>query len=128
MRLLAALLLLPVSISAAEDPIGAQLYRKHCATCHDVGGNSRIPPQSALRQKTAGSLIKALETGVMRQQGAAMSRVEHRALSSWLGKTEAAAVAPGGFSNPCPAAPWPAPSAEAAAWSGWGAGLLNWRF
>jgi hypothetical protein len=31
--------------------------------------------------------MKALETGVMRQQGAALSRAERRAVTSWLGKT-----------------------------------------
>jgi polyvinyl alcohol dehydrogenase (cytochrome) len=128
MRLLTALLLLPVSIGAADDPPGAQLYRKHCAVCHDVGGNSRIPPQSALRQKTAGSLMKALETGVMQQQGAVLGRAERRALTSWLGKPEAAALPPSRFSNPCPDSSWAPPTAGAGAWAGWGAGLANLRF
>ena len=127
MRLLPALLL-PLAITAADDPVGAQLYRKHCASCHDVGGDSRIPPQSALRQKSAGSLMKALETGVMRQQGAAMGRSERRTLSTWLGKSEAATIAPARLSNLCAASAWPPPSAGDGAWSGWGVGLSNWRF
>lgn len=127
MRLLMALLL-PLTITAADDAAGSQLYRKHCASCHDTGGNSRIPPLSALRQKTAGSLMKALETGVMRLQGAAMGRSERRALTGWLGKAEATAVAAGQLSNPCPTANWPPARVGESAWSGWGAGLSNWRF
>ncbi len=128
MRGLLAALLLPVALGAADDPVGAQLYRKHCAACHDAGGNSRIPPQSALRQKTGAALMKALETGVMRQQGAVMGRAERRALTTWLGKTEASAVAPARLANPCPASPSATPQPAATAWTGWGAGLANWRF
>ena len=57
MRLLPAFLLLPLAVIAADDPVGAQLYRKHCAACHEAGSDSRIPPLSALRQKTAGKVV-----------------------------------------------------------------------
>src|SRR5215471_18567033 len=92
MRILTSLLLLAVvGIRAAEETQGEQIYKEHCAVCHDAGGEARVPPLSSLRQRTAGALMKALESGVMRQQGAALSRFERRAVTRWLGKTEAAA-------------------------------------
>ncbi len=114
-------------LQAADEPPGAQLYRKHCASCHDAGGDARLPSQAALRQKTPGTLIKALESGVMRQQGALLSGSERRSLGSWLGKPEAATVAADLLPNRCSPSPWPSSSPETAAWSGWG-GPSNWRF
>ncbi len=127
MRLLTLLLMLGAVLPAADEPAGAQLYRKHCATCHDAGTSARVPALAALKQKTTGSIMKALETGVMRQQGAALGRAERIAVSAWLGKTEAAAVDAGRLVNRCPAAA-PLSASSAGTWSGWGAGPANWRF
>src|ERR1035438_6388671 len=88
MRILTLLLLLASVVIAADDPAGAQLYKKHCAACHDAGAGARVPTLAALQEKTSGSIMKAMETGVMRQQAAALGRAERMALSSWLGKTD----------------------------------------
>lgn len=128
MRILTLLLLLASALPAADEPAGAQLYRKHCAACHDAGAGARVPTLAALRQKTTGSIMKALESGVMRQQGAALGRAERNAVSGWLGKTEAAAVASGQLTNRCPASPGLPPISAAGTWSGWGSGPENWRF
>jgi polyvinyl alcohol dehydrogenase (cytochrome) len=129
MRILTSLLLLAVvGLRAADQALGEQIYKKHCASCHEAGGETRVPPLAALRQRTAGALMKALESGAMRQQGALLSRAERRAVTSWLGKTEAAAVASDQLTNRCPASQWLPDSSGAAAWTGWGAGLANWRF
>ena len=84
MRTLTLLLLLASVVIAADDPAGAQLYKKHCAACHDAGAGAgaRVPTLAALQQKTSGSIMKALETGVMRQQAAALGRPERMAVSS----------------------------------------------
>ena len=68
MRLLTLLLLLASVLAAADEPAGAQLYKKHCAACHEAGTGARVPTLAALQQKTTGSIMKALESGVMRQQ------------------------------------------------------------
>jgi hypothetical protein len=54
MRLL-LLLCFTLSLRAADEPPGAELYRRHCATCHESGG-PRIPPTSALRLMPAGTM------------------------------------------------------------------------
>jgi polyvinyl alcohol dehydrogenase (cytochrome) len=134
MRILVSLLMLAFVLCAADDPPGARLYRKHCAACHDAGGNARVPSLSALRQRTSGALMKALDSGVMRQQESSLSRTERRAVSLWLGKTEAAAVVPTRLLNQCPVCAGLPPSSEAGSWN---AGLtaadvpkpkLKWAF
>jgi polyvinyl alcohol dehydrogenase (cytochrome) len=129
MRILTLLLLLASVVIAADDPAGAQLYKKHCAACHDAGAGAgaRVPTLAALQQKTSGSIMKALETGVMRQQAAALGWAERMAVSSWLGKTGAAAIAGSQLTNRC-AADSGLPPSSAGTWSGWGGGAANWRF
>ena len=125
---LTLLFLLAFAMYAADAPFGEQIYKRSCATCHDAGGNARVPSQAALRLKTAGSIMKTLQTGVMRQQGALLGLAERAAVSNWLGKTDAAPVASDLLPNRCPASPTLAPSSEAGGWTGWGAGPANWRF
>ena len=120
------LLFVPI-LPAADEAAGAQLYKKHCAACHDAGAGARVPTLAALREKTTGSIMKSMESGVMRQQAAALGRAERMALSSWLGKTGVAAIASGQLTNRCPADSGLSTS-SAGTWSGWGAGAANWRF
>jgi polyvinyl alcohol dehydrogenase (cytochrome) len=86
-----------------------------------------VPTLAALKQKTAGSILKALESGVMRQHGSALGRAERNALSAWLGKTGAAAIAASQLTNRRQAGSALSPP-SAGTWSGWGAGDSNWRF
>jgi len=127
MRLLSLLLLLAPLLAAADEPAGAQLYKKHCAACHDAGASARVPTLAALKEKTTGSIMKAMESGVMRQQAAPLGRAERIALSSWLGKTGAVAIAGSQLTNRC-AADSGHSTSSAGTWSGWGAGAANWRF
>jgi polyvinyl alcohol dehydrogenase (cytochrome) len=127
MRLLSLLLLLVPILPAADEAAGAQLYKKHCAACHEAGTGARVPTLAALKEKTTGSIMKAMESGVMRQHAAALGRAERMALSSWLGKNGAAPIASGQLANRCAADSGLSPS-SAGTWSGWGAGATNWRF
>ncbi|MBM3785045.1 MAG: hypothetical protein FJW30_11835 [Acidobacteria bacterium] len=116
-----AALLFTLTVWCADEPLGAQLYRKHCASCHDAGG-ARIPTQAALRARSGGSILRSLESGVMRTQGAALNRSERRAISTWLGRTQAVAmVAP----NRCRDAASVPLTGE---WTRWGGGAENMRF
>lgn len=121
-----AALLLAGSLFAADDPVGVALYTKHCATCHEApDAGSRIPAKSALAKMPAASIVRALESGVMKQQGAALSEVERLAIAKVLGTAEVKVNGPA--ANPCPAATWTAKQ-QPGDWLGWGNGTANWRF
>ena len=124
MRLL-LLLCFTLSLRAADEPMGAQLYRKHCATCHESGG-ARIPPTSALRLLPVGTISKALEFGVMRSQASALGRADRFTLALWLGSSAASSISVDKLPNRCSSTAALSPTAPA--WSGWGVGLDNRRF
>ena len=50
--------------SWAQD--GAALYHQRCAVCHDASSSDRVPDRSAVQQMSSASIVKVLETGVMR--------------------------------------------------------------
>ena len=110
---------------AADDPYGAKLYAQHCAQCHDQGADARVPPKSSLEKMTPAAVLRALETGVMREMGAKLTLGERPAVAAYLGKAEASKVDE--FANRCSAAAV-AGKAASPGWTGWGAGLENWRF
>lgn len=105
---------------------GRELYERHCASCHD-GGVSKAPQMSLLGIMAPDSILRAMQSGVMQTQAAAMSDAEKRVLAEHLaGQTLDA------YSVEAP----PACSAESArfdfdappATHGWGAGMENRRF
>src|SRR5262249_54111712 len=93
------------SAPSPSTPRGAALFQEHCATCHvdaDPGGaaaapgaagsassSQRIPSVATLRQRTPQAIIEALTSGVMRQQGDALSEPERRAIAEFLGSPSA---------------------------------------
>lgn len=121
-----ALLLVIGAAWAADDPMGVAVYQKHCATCHDApDAQSRIPAKPALQKMPVAVIIRALDSGVMKQQGAALSRVEQLAVAKLLGNAEVVVNPPA--ANACPAGDWK-PRVAAGDWRGWSAGDANWRF
>jgi len=121
-----AALLLAGSLFAADDPTGVALYKQHCATCHEAPEpGSRIPVRSAMAKLPAASIVRALESGVMKQQGAALSPADRVALAKVLGSAEVT-VNPAS-ANPCPLNTW-TPKTQPGDWLGWGNGDANWRF
>jgi len=66
MRFLAALFfLLGLSLArlrAADDLFALELYKKNCAQC-------RVPPRAALEKMSAAAVLRALESGAMREMG-----------------------------------------------------------
>jgi polyvinyl alcohol dehydrogenase (cytochrome) len=130
MRILAALSFLvsmPLAdVWAADDPYAANLYATHCAQCHEQGADARVPPRSTLEKMSPTAVQRALETGVMREMGAQLALSERFALATMLGKAESAVV--NQIANRCAASSALPASVSGPAWSGWGAGLNNWRF
>jgi polyvinyl alcohol dehydrogenase (cytochrome) len=116
-----------LTCTAADDPFGAAIYKKHCAACHDSPEpGTRVPSKAALRKMPAATILRALETGVMVQQSAALTRIEKRAVANFLGSVDAVIVDPAKIANRCAVSQWTPVSARGD-WRGWSPGLDNWR-
>jgi polyvinyl alcohol dehydrogenase (cytochrome) len=120
---------LMVAVIAAASPAvaqdGAALYGQHCASCHDAV--ARAPSRSVIGVLSTERIVASLTSGLMRQQGAALSAEQKAAIAQYL-STAAPAAAAG------PAAPAPTcdasvkPSVGERDWTAWGASLSNDRF
>jgi polyvinyl alcohol dehydrogenase (cytochrome) len=123
--------MLPASAWAA-DPDGGDLYKQHCAACHDASGATRAPAPAALKLMSPENIVKTLESGVMKDQGASLSAIEKQKVAEFLtGKAigAARAVAAAGI---CPDAGKkefsPRFNLPGANWDGWGVDAENTRF
>ena len=115
MRLALALLTLPLTAQTAP-----QLYKQYCAVCHD-SPTGRTPPLSTLQSQTPAAIRAALETGIMRQQGAALTPAERETLAKYLGSVPTTTT----LNNPCPAN---TPQPKTTNWSSWSPQPTNTRY
>ncbi len=116
-----------VAISAAEDPYAAQLFQKHCASCHDseAGASGRIPQVAVLKTMTPVAIQRTLESGVMKTQAAPLSPDERLKIATLLGTAVTLERKREEIVYPCPAgAGW----GSGPEWASWGGGLSNTRF
>ena len=86
--------------SASDAPAShaEQLYRDNCAACHDSAAGG-APNRAALAQLTPVRIRAALETGVMKAQGEALSPTERGLIAEHLGANPKVAAA---ASKRCP--------------------------
>jgi len=124
-RLLLAFLTAAACLFAADDPYGEAIYQKHCAMCHDKGGDTRVPPRATLQQMSASAITRALTVGAMRDVGKGLDSGEIRGIATFLGKGENLTVVTDRMTNRCASAA--TANAAPAAWAGWG-GVTNSRF
>lgn len=126
--LLAASLFAPAPARAAEDPYAAQVFKQHCASCHEAGATApgaRIPPVSVLKAMTPTAILKTLESGIMKSQAAVLSTNERQALANFLGTAVTVERRRDEIANPCRAGvQWK----NGPGWTSWGAGLANMRY
>ena len=110
---------------AAAGPDGAAIYRDKCAACHDSPAQSRAPAAASFRMTSPENIVRALESGLMMEQGASLTADEKQAIATFLTGKVAGAVA--GATAMCadPKAPFTPGSAD---WNGWGNGLNNARY
>src|SRR6202162_6582936 len=103
MKLSCLLLIAPALAFAADDPYAAALFQKNCATCHQAGGDAaeRHPQISVLKTRTPNSILRTLESGVMKQQAAVLSTNERQAVANWLGTPVTLERRGGEISNSC---------------------------
>ncbi len=119
------LLALAFPVTAPAEPLdGAQIFQTKCASCHSPGSGYDAPGREQLHQMTRGSIVRALEFGRMKEQGAQLTADEKSALADFLGTADptAPALPPGA----CPAKTFSIVGDPS--WSGWGADFMNSRF
>ena len=111
----------PARILAASTPAGEQVFKQNCAVCHRAGSGTRAPLPGALRQLKRASILRALESGVMKAQGSQLTEAERRAVADFLGQPDTGPSKPGmgACANPAPL------SGNAASWNGWGVSPAN---
>ncbi len=89
--------------------------------CHDRSAETRAPAPAALRQMPAANIVRSLESGIMKEQGAALSAAEKRVVAEFLGGKEATVSA----QTNCAATPFTMTGPQ---WKGWGADFENTRY
>lgn len=106
-------------LSEAEKKRAETVFEENCASCHNVEG-SGAPSREALESRTPAAILAALETGLMREQGKALSSEDRALVSQFLG-AKAAKVAgtmcTGNLTLP-----------NKPLWNRWGNGLDNRRY
>src|SRR5690348_4464190 len=124
---LSATLLSAAAVVFGADSDAAALYKQRCAACHEASAQTRAPAPAALRLMSPENVVRALESGVMKEQGATLTAAERRALAEFLtGKTIGSAAEPtkpGVCADPKARFALSGPQ-----WNGWGADEANARF
>ncbi len=113
-----------LAFAAARD--GPAIYQQHCALCHDHSSDTRAPAPAVLRRMTPENILKALESGVMKEQGAKLTAAEKTAAAEFLSGRVLGAGGPVSESGMCAGPNQFSPAG--ANWNGWGADLTNSRF
>jgi polyvinyl alcohol dehydrogenase (cytochrome) len=110
----------------AQESEGAVIYKQQCALCHDNSAKTRAPSPAALKLMSPENVVRALETGRMKDQGMILSAPQKRIIAEFLtGKSFGQDVQPAP-ANAC--ANKTAFSPTNVDWNGWGADLNNARF
>ena len=71
-------------LAFAADPDGAALYKLRCAACHDISAETRAPAPAALKLMSPENIVHALDTGVMKEQGARFTPDQRRTVAEYL--------------------------------------------
>lgn len=117
-----ALLFAAAAFCTAQE--GTRVFIASCQQCHDKNSGTHAPLPEALAQMPWETILKSLETGDMRAQGAALKPEERTAVARYLGKAgHVNAPVMSGF---CPAGAKPTDTSFS--WNGWGVDDWNTRF
>src|SRR5215471_10299 len=63
---------------------GATIFGDHCTACHRPNSGTRAPLPDQLRRMSRESILRALESGVMKRQGTELTQVERTAVAKYL--------------------------------------------
>ena len=101
---------------------GAELFEEACAGCHTAAGESRTPGTMLLRGLSPRAIVASLEDGVMRVEGADLTREQRIGLAEYLtGRAYANETLP--ESARCADHGWQELGLDAVASMGWGGNL-----
>lgn len=117
------------TLALAQAPDGEQVYRQHCAGCHE-GRMPRMPSRDALKTLTPEHVETALSSFTMRRQGAALSLAERRAVAEFVtGRPTGSYRAPLEIIPKSAYCTAPVPdSVTGPSWNGFNGNALNTRF
>src|SRR5262245_14553788 len=90
MRAAIVALMLVTAAAPVHAQDGPALYSEFCAQCHE--GGARAPSRQLLSAMTQDRIVAALETGLMRTQGEAMTAAQRRTVASYLSAVTAAST------------------------------------
>ena len=88
------LVLVVFTVWGADIPAGQKIYNAACAVCHDNFAGMRVPSRAVLNGMRAADILRALETGAMREAGEKLQPDERKAVAAFLGKRDGAAAVP----------------------------------
>ena len=83
---------------------GAAVYRTNCSGCHE-GQVPKAPHKMFLQMMTPGTILEALDHGMMQQQAAALSGEQRRQVAEYLAATTFEAAASARSAPRCAGAP-----------------------
>jgi len=114
------------SAQPAASPVPsdeARAFSQYCAVCH---GNpaTRAPPRASLHAMSPDFIVDALTSGVMKEQGSALSPADRVSLAEYLTGRKVGSATP--MVGRC--AKTPVFSLRGPSFNGWGANVENWRF
>lgn len=107
--------------SAAPDD-AAELFKVHCAICHEVP-ETKAPPTDTLRRLPASQILQAMEFGKMQPQAAALKQEQRMRIAHWLAAEEDARRDEWIAKNACAGEVSVQPTGR----ENWGLGRRNWR-
>jgi len=125
MRYLGAFVLMACLLHAQD---GAQIYKQHCASCHDAPAQ-RIPSLASIKKMSGEAIYTALTRGAMKTQAADLSSAEIFALIGYIAPSaDVHSAVPQPITRTCKTEPAASASQNLPQWSGWSPGLTNSRF
>jgi polyvinyl alcohol dehydrogenase (cytochrome) len=102
------------------------VFQQRCAVCHEASSVTRAPDRGALALTSPEGIVRALESGLMREEGSALSAAEKQEVARFITGRVPGQKADSSLGL-CPPAR-PAFSVTGAGWNGWGVDLNNTRF
>jgi polyvinyl alcohol dehydrogenase (cytochrome) len=111
----------PALFLNAQEP--TRVFMQHCQQCHSPNSGAHAPLPDAMASIPWENILKSLESGYMKAQGASLTVDERKAVARYLGKVDSTAAPPMG--GHCASDAKPRPGSE---WNGWGVDDWNTRF
>jgi polyvinyl alcohol dehydrogenase (cytochrome) len=71
------------AMAPSANSIGKMLYTTHCAHCHD-GSLPKAPHRDMIALLAPSAIVRALDTGVMREQASALDQSQRHAVAQFL--------------------------------------------